>query len=139
MSLERLEKVAKKRPARIGLSASVADPREAGRFVAGSGRNIAVLMDRSMREYDIDIKYVNGSINDVCQVVLTYVDPMIQQKSVLVFTNTRDEAEYIGTILKSRARFGVDVHHGSLSKNSREETEKKLREGSAGLVVCTSL
>ena len=50
-----------------------------------------------MREYDIDIKYVNGSINDVCQVVLTYVDPMIQQKSVLVFTNTRDEAEYIGT------------------------------------------
>ena len=82
VSLERLEKVAKKRPARIGLSASVADPREAGRFVAGSGRNIAVLMDRSMREYDIDIKYVNGSINDVCQVVLTYVDPMIQQKKI---------------------------------------------------------
>jgi ATP-dependent Lhr-like helicase len=139
VSLERLEKAAKKRPVRIGLSASVADPREAGRFVAGSGRNIAVLMDKSMREYDIDIKYVNGSINDVCQLVLTYVDPMIQQKkSILVFTNTRDEAEYIGTILKSRARFGVDVHHGSLSKNSREETEKKLREGSAGLVVCTS-
>jgi ATP-dependent helicase Lhr and Lhr-like helicase len=139
VSLERLEKVARNRPSRIGLSASVADPREAGRFLAGSSRNIAVLMDRSMREYDIDIKYVNGSINDVCQLILTYVDPMIhQQKSILVFTNTRDEAEYIGTILKSRARFGVDVHHGSLSKTSREETEKKLREGSAGLVVCTS-
>lgn len=139
VSLERLEKVAMNRPSRIGLSASVADPREAGRFVAGSGRNIAVLMDRSMREYDIDIKYVNGSINDVCQLILTYVDPMInQKKSILVFTNTRDEAEYIGSILKSRARFGVDVHHGSLSKTSREETEKKLREGSAGLVVCTS-
>jgi ATP-dependent Lhr-like helicase len=139
MSLERLEKVARNRPSRIGLSASVADPREAGRFVAGSGRNIAVLMDRSLREYDIEIKYVNGSINDVCRLILTYVDPMIHEgKSILVFTNTRDEAEYIGTILKSRARFGVDVHHGSLSKTSREETEKKLREGSAGLVVCTS-
>ena len=139
VSLERLEKVTKDRPARIGLSASVADPREAGRFVAGSGRNIAVLIDGSMREYDIDIIYVNGSINDVCQLILKYVDPMInQKKSILVFTNTRDEAEYIGTILKSRARFGVDVHHGSLSKNSREETEKRLREGFAGLVVCTS-
>ena len=139
VSLERLEKVARNRPSRIGLSASVADPREAGKFVAGSGRDIAVLMDRSLREYDIDIKYINGSINDVCQLILTYVDPMIHEgKSILVFTNTRDEAEYIGTILKSRARFGVDVHHGSLSKTSREETEKKLREGSAGLVVCTS-
>ncbi|MGH9952546.1 MAG: helicase-related protein, partial [Nitrososphaeraceae archaeon] len=117
----------------------MANPREAGKFVAGSGRNIAVLMDRSMREYDIDIKYVNGTINDVCKLILTYGEPMIQQKkSILVFTNTRDEAEYIGTILKSRASFGVDVHHGSLSKTSREETEKKLREGSAGLVVCTS-
>ncbi|HZA42699.1 MAG TPA: DEAD/DEAH box helicase [Nitrososphaeraceae archaeon] len=139
VSLERLEKVAKKRPSRIGLSASVSDPLVAGKFVAGSDRNIAVLMDRSMREYDIDIKYVNGSINDACQLILTYVEPMIDQgKSILVFTNTRDEAEYIGTILKSRASFGVDVHHGSLSKTSREETEKKLREGSAGLVVCTS-
>ena len=139
VSLERLERVASNRPSRIGLSASVANPREAGKFVAGSGRNIAVLMDRSMREYDIDIKYVNGTINDACKLILTYVEPMIQQKkSILVFTNTRDEAEYIGTILKSRASFGVDVHHGSLSKTSREETEKKLREGSAGLVVCTS-
>ena len=139
VSLERLEKVARSRPSRIGLSASVSDPHEAGKFVVGSDRNIAVLTDRSMREYDIEIKYVNGSINDACQLILRYVEPLIHQgKSILVFTNTRDEAEYIGTILKSRASFGVDVHHGSLSKASREETEKKLREGSAGLVVCTS-
>jgi ATP-dependent helicase Lhr and Lhr-like helicase len=139
VSLERLEKIAMNRPTRIGLSASVADPHEAGNFVAGSGRKIAVLMDRSMREYDIDIQYVTGTINDACRLILKHVDPMIQQKkSILVFTNTRDEAEYIGTILKSRASFEVDVHHGSLSKTSREETEKKLREGTAGLVVCTS-
>ena len=139
VSLERLEKVARERPSRIGLSASVANPGEAGKFVAGAERKIAVLMDSSMREYDIDIKYVNGSINDVCQVIMAYVDPMLHQKnSILVFTNTRDEAEYIGTVLKSSTRFSVDVHHGSLSKNSREDTEMKLREGSAGLVVCTS-
>jgi ATP-dependent Lhr-like helicase len=139
VSLERLGQVTKNKLTRIGLSASVADPREAGKFVAGSDRNIAVLMDRSMREYDIDIKYVNGTVNDVCQLILAYVEPLMHKKtSILLFTNTRDEAEYIGTILKSRARFGVDVHHGSLSKTSREETEHKLREGSAGLVVCTS-
>lgn len=139
VSLERLEKVASNRPSRIGLSASVANPGEAGRFVAGSGRKIAVLVDRSMREYDIDIRYVNGSINDACNLIITYVDPTLHQRnSILVFTNTRDEAEYIGTILRARARFAVDVHHGSLSKTNREETERKLREGSAGVVVCTS-
>lgn len=139
VSMERLEKIASNRPSRIGLSASVANPGEAGRFVAGSGRKIAVLTDRSMREYDIDIRYVNGSINDVCNLIIACVDPMLHQKnSILVFTNTRDEAEYLGTILRSRARFGVDVHHGSLSRINREETERKLREGSAGVVVCTS-
>ena len=32
----------------------------------------------------------------------------------------------------------MDVHHGSLSKEVREETEHTLRSGMAGIVVCTS-
>lgn len=139
LSLERLEMAAKKKLVRVGLSASVADPREAGRFIAGSGRNVAVLMDTSMREYDIDIKFINSTINYVCQQIIEYIEPFVRQKrSIIVFTNTRDEAEYIAAILKSLAKFSVDVHHGSLSRTGREETEKKLREGSARLVVCTS-
>ena len=137
--LERLDRITKDKLTRIGLSASVADPREAGKFIAGTDRKIAVLTDRSMREYEVNIKYVNGTINDVCQLILAYIEPLMHKtSSILLFTNTRDEAEYIGTVLKSNARFGVDVHHGSLSKTSREETEYKLREGHAGVVVCTS-
>jgi ATP-dependent Lhr-like helicase len=137
--LERLDRITKDKLTRIGLSASVADPREAGKFIAGTDRKIAILTDRSMREYDVNIKYVNGTINDVCQLILAYIEPLMHKtSSILLFTNTRDEAEYVGTVLKSNARFGVDVHHGSLSKTSREETEYKLREGHAGVVVCTS-
>ena len=59
--------------------------------------------------------------------------------SVLLFTNTRDEAEYISTVMKNNTTsVKVDVHHGSLSKDVREETESRLRSGVAGIVVCTS-
>ena len=49
-----------------------------------------------------------------------------------------DEAEYIGTILKNQNDIKVDVHHGSLSKDVREDTEVRLREGMVDIVVCTS-
>jgi ATP-dependent helicase Lhr and Lhr-like helicase len=55
-----------------------------------------------------------------------------------LFTNTRDEAEYMGAILRNSNKVNVDVHHGSLSRDMREETENRLRSGSAGIVVCTS-
>ncbi len=32
----------------------------------------------------------------------------------------------------------VEVHHGSLSRETREDTESKLRNGKTGLVVSTS-
>jgi ATP-dependent Lhr-like helicase len=57
---------------------------------------------------------------------------------VLLFTNTRDEAEYIGTTIRNQNKIPVEVHHGSLSRETREETEEKLRQGLTGIVVCTS-
>ena len=32
----------------------------------------------------------------------------------------------------------IDLHHGSLSRQVREETETVLRDGMPGIVVCTS-
>jgi ATP-dependent Lhr-like helicase len=40
--------------------------------------------------------------------------------------------------LKNQSDIKVDVHHGSLSKEMREETEHTLRSGMHGIVVCTS-
>ena len=108
------------------------------KFISGTNRKYAVIVDNSMRKYDIDVKFVKGSINNVAHFVIQYIKSNRIEGSVLLFTNTRDEAEYIGTILKNQNEIKVDVHHGSLSKDMREETEGRLRAGSVDIVVCTS-
>jgi ATP-dependent Lhr-like helicase len=91
-----------------------------------------------MRQYDLDVKFLHGTINDVSRYVVDYLQSNNITGSVLLFTNTRDETEYFGTILKNQKEITIDVHHGSLSKEVREDTEYKLRSGAAGIVVCTS-
>ncbi len=97
-----------------------------------------MLVDTAIRSYDIDVRFVKGSLNSVAHFVIEYVKINNIKGSILFFTNTRDEAEYLGTILKNQSDIKVDVHHGSLSKEMREETEHTLRSGMAGIVVCTS-
>ena len=138
IGLERLQAASSKRVTRIGLSATVGNLKQAAQFVSGTDRKQAVLVDTASRGYDIDVKFVKGSLNNVAHFVLEYVKGSKIDGSVLLFTNTRDEAEYLGTTLRNQGEIKVDVHHGSLSKEVREETESTLRAGEAGIVVCTS-
>jgi len=138
ISLERLQAVSGHELTRIGLSATVGNLEEAAKFVAGAGRRHAVLVDTAARGYDIEVKYVKGSLNNVAHFVVEYIKKSKVEGSVLLFTNTRDEAEYLGTVLNDQSEIKVDIHHGSLSKEMREETEHTLRAGEAGIVVCTS-
>ena len=138
ISLERLQAASSQHVARIGLSATVGNLKQAAQFVSGAGRKRAVLVDSARRGYDIDVRFVKGSLNNVAHFVTEYVKSNKAEGSILLFTNTRDEAEYLGTILMNQSEIKVDVHHGSLSKEMREETEHTLRSGSAGIVVCTS-
>ena len=138
LSIERLQALSTHKVTRIGLSATLGNLKEAGSFVAGSERKCAILQDKSMRQYDLDVKYIQGTINDVSKYIIDYIQSNKITGSVLLFTNTRDEAEYFGTILKNQKEINIDVHHGSLSREVREDTESKLRNGVAGIVVCTS-
>jgi ATP-dependent helicase Lhr and Lhr-like helicase len=138
ISLERLQAASSQHVARIGLSATVGNLKQAAQFVSGADRKRAVLVDSARRGYDIDVRFAKGSLNNVAHFVTEYVKSNKVEGSILLFTNTRDETEYLGTILKNQSEIKVDVHHGSLSKEMREETEHTLRSGSAGIVVCTS-
>jgi ATP-dependent helicase Lhr and Lhr-like helicase len=138
IGLERLQAASILPVIRIGLSATLGNLKEASRFISGVNRKCAILIDNSLRVYDIDVKFIKGSLNNVAHFIIQYVRDNKIEGSILLFTNTRDEAEYIGTILKNQNYVHVDVHHGSLSKDMREETETRLREGAAGIVVCTS-
>ena len=138
ISLERLQAISSQPVTRIGLSATVGNLKQAAQFICGAGGRSAIAIDPASRSYDIDVRFVKGSLNNVAHFVTEYVKTNNIKGTILFFTNTRDEAEYLGTILKNQSDIKVDVHHGSLSKEVREETEHTLRSGMAGIVVCTS-
>jgi ATP-dependent Lhr-like helicase len=138
LSLERLENISSKPVVRIGLSATISNVDEAARFVSGIDRVCAVLVDKAIRNYEVEVKYVEGSISNIANSIIGYIKNHHIRGSVLLFTNTRDEAEYIGSVLRNLKGVVVDVHHGSLSREMREETEKRLRSGESSIVVCTS-
>ena len=138
LSLERLQLNSKLELTRIGLSATIGNPEEAGKFVVGTKRKIRIIRDSSIRKYDVQVKYVNGTISDVAQYIIEYVTKLELQSPVLLFTNTRGESEFLASILREKSTLNIELHHGSLSKEVREETENSLREGKRGIVVCTS-
>jgi ATP-dependent Lhr-like helicase len=138
ISMERLQAASSHEFTRIGLSATVGNLDQAARFIAGYNRRYAIIVDNYRRSYNIDLNFVEGSLNHVALSVIEYIKLNSISGPVLLFSNTRDEAEYLATILKNQQSIKVDIHHGSLSRDIREEAEDKLKTGSAGIVVCTS-
>lgn len=141
LSIERLRRIANNPEfMRVGLSATIGDPEQAGRFLVGVRGKCAIISDTEARGYDVKVKFVEGNLTKLAEKVLEYIaEEKGEEKSTLVFTNTRDEAEFLGAVLKAKSpSIPVEVHHGSLSKESRESTEGMLRSGEAGIVVCTS-
>ena len=138
LSLERLQIKTKNEIHRIGLSATVGNPEEAGRFLVGSERKFELIHDTSLRNYDVDVVFVDGIMDDVAVEIIEYVKKEQITSPVLLFTNSRGESERLSSILKQKTSLNVELHHGSLSRQVREETEDILREGKSGIVVCTS-
>lgn len=138
LSIERLELNSRYPLTKVGLSATVGNFDEAGKFVVGTKRKCEIIRDTSVRKYDVEIKYVNGTISDVAEKIIEYVLELDLDSPILLFTNTRGEAEFLASILKEKSSIPIELHHGSLSKEVREETELTLREGKRGIVVCTS-
>ena len=138
ISLERLQLNSKYPLTRIGLSATVGNFEEAGKFLVGTKRKCEIIRDYSIRKYDVEVKYVDGTISDVAGKIVEYVLDLNLNSPILLFTNTRGEAEFIASILKEKSSINIELHHGSLSKEVREDTEISLREGKRGIVVCTS-
>ena len=138
LSIERLDLNSKFPLTKVGFSATVGNFEEAGKFLVGTKRKCTIIRDTSVRKYDVEIKYVDGTISDVAEKILEHVMKLRLTSPVLLFTNTRGEAEFLASILKEKSSISVELHHGSLSKEVREETELTLREGRQGIVVCTS-
>ena len=138
LSMERLQYNSNKRIIRIGLSATVGNIDDASHFLVGTAKPCKIIEDESIRKYDVKIKYVDGSISEVADSIIEHVTKLKLQTPILLFTNTRGESEFLASIMREKTSMNIELHHGSLSRQVREETEGILRTGRSGIVVCTS-
>ena len=138
LSLERLQLNSNQKIIRNGLSATIGNTDEAAKFLVGTNRPCEIVQDKTIRNYQVEVKFVGGSISEVADSIIQYVEKLNLDSPILLFTNTRGESEFLASILKEKTSMNIELHHGSLSKQVREETESVLRSGANGIVVCTS-
>jgi ATP-dependent Lhr-like helicase len=147
VGLERLREVAGPSQ-RIGLSATVGDPGEVGRFLTGGGDPELIEVDAGSR---LDLEVTSPEVTDaderlatelVCEPeiashVRTIQEVVAENASTLVFVNTRQTAEAMGSRFKT-IDASIGVHHGSLSKETRIDVEDRFKAGEIDALLCTS-
>src|SRR5207248_2617521 len=145
LSLERLEALTHRTPARIGLSATQKPIELVGHFLAGNGRlGPAIVNVGHKRALDIAIEVPASQLGPVATNEMwdeTYdriAELVRQHRSTLVFVNTRRLAERVAHNLAERlGEEAVAAHHGSLSRKLRLNAERKLKNGEIKLLVAT--
>jgi ATP-dependent Lhr-like helicase len=151
LALERLEHLTGRAFQRVGLSATVGEEDKVGNFLAGTDRSVTVAKSEELRQIQIDVQYVPPTPADLKDADKFGLPPttiarakktaeiISEKQSTLVFTNTREQAEAVGSQLHAlKPELQVRVHHGSLSREIREEVEKGFQDGSVKGVICTS-
>ena len=74
-----------------------------------------------------------------------YVYDCVKDKKSLVFSNSREETEYVCATLRQIASLRKDddrhilIHHGNLSASLREEAEMKMRNDEDHAVTCATV
>jgi len=151
LALERLRALAGRSFQRIGLSATIGDAEVIGRFLVGEGRQCRVLKAETFREIEAQVESPSPTSADREVAEKLLIPPMLVARvrrlldllkgyrTALIFTNTREHAESLTSKIKMiEPSAPIGIHHGSLSKEVRIETEELLKEGKLAGVVCTS-
>ncbi|WP_408957481.1 DEAD/DEAH box helicase [Natrinema sp. 74] len=133
---------------RIGLSATVGDPGEVGQFLTG-GRpceireiDVGSNVDVTVREPEVtdEDERLAGELMteaDTASHVRLIRDLVAENESTLIFVNTRQTAEALGSRFKE-LELPIGVHHGSLSKEARIDVEDRFKAGKIDGLLCTS-
>lgn len=135
---------------RIGLSATIGDLEEAGKFLFGY-RNFDIAYWYAEKRYHVEIFYPQITNEDLELAKRFNWSPKIawslrkmkeiidKHRSVLIFVNTREMAELLVSRFKMWIpNYPIEIHHSSLSKEVRERNEKLFKEGKLKAIVATS-
>ena len=155
VSLERLEAMCETSPTRIGCSATVEPLETMGEFLVGGRlengewepREYDVVDARFVREFDIELSCPTDDLINTPRGVVTdrfydHLESLVaEHTNTLVFTNTRSGAERVLHNLRERGGFDESnsgCHHGSLSKDRRQEIEAGLKNGELDVVTTST-
>ena len=151
VGLERLRDVVEQEFQTIGLSATVGSPETVAKFLVGSGRACEIVRVPVEKTLALEVATPRATNEDniLAEAIFSYPDvaarlryiraAVERYRSMLVFTNTRTEAEALANRFRVwDPEFPVGIHHSSLSKATREAVERSLKEGKLWGVICTS-
>jgi len=147
LSLERLEALLPRPPVRIGLSATQRPLSEIARYLGGVGRDVHIIDTGTRKQLDLQIEVPLDDMRALPENTMwAAIHPRLlelvrQHRSTLIFVNNRGLAERLTGSLNALAGSEiVRVHHGSMSREAREQVEAALKEGRLpGLVATSSL
>ena len=164
--ISRIQRLIGREPRRIGLSATIGDSTLAASWLSsGSHRPTTVpalpdsrlvwrlgmehfyiqnpntdqtaspLSDRSAAEENVITELDSG---------FEYVYDCTRDRKCLVFSNSREETEYVCATLRQIAHNRGDddrilIHHGNLSASIREEAEMKMKDDEQSVVTCATV
>ena len=166
--IERLCRLAGCSPRRIGLSATIGNPEDAGRFLAaGSGRGTIIPRFDGGREvwrlsmehfYNTEPQADDGLAIPADTPVMEpatdhapqgadpgigYIFEHTRGKKCLVFTNSREECESVCQSLRQYCEANHEpdrflIHHGNLSASYRESAEEEMKDDDSLMSVCAT-
>jgi ATP-dependent Lhr-like helicase len=150
LALERLFEVTQKEFQRIGLSATVGNPEEVAKFIAGTRRDISVVQAVISKNYryhvvrpmpsevDYELAGKLETSPEAAARIRLLSEIVDKHRSTLIFVNSRTLAEMLGHKFSQLGRTGIAVHHGSLSKEERVSIEDQFKNGELKAIICTS-
>lgn len=150
IALERLYEIVGREFQRIGLSATIGNPREVAKFIAGTERKIRIVEASLPKGYkyhvenpipteaDYDLAGKLRTSPEAAARIRRIIELVDSHKSTLIFVNSRTNAEMLGHKFNQLKRTDIAVHHGSLSKEERVQIEDEFKAGVLKAIICTS-
>lgn len=166
--IERLTRTAGCDPRRIGLSATIGDPEEAGKFLsAGSKRKTMIpRFDGGKEVWRLSMEHFYNTAPQAdegetanlpaleeeqktdcapkaADPGIGYIFEHTRGKKCLIFTNSREECESVCQYLRQYCEYNHEperflIHHGNLSASYRESAEEEMKDDDSLLSVCAT-
>ncbi|MES0490251.1 MAG: DEAD/DEAH box helicase [Leptospirales bacterium] len=134
-SMERLQSFVSQPIQRIGLSATVGDPEAVATWLQGSGPDCEIINAAgNQRSVSVEHILINEEGENYGAILQHTLKDLTVSGKTIIFGNSKKDVEMTACILEVSGIHAM-VHHGSVSKLLREETEEKMRTDDAHSVI----